>query len=664
MKKHTSKITAKSIEQSGLSEGYKAIAEYIWNGFDEGASSIHIEYDSNEVGHLQELSIKDNGSGIDFSDLENTFGKFQDSQKTKTFAKTGFVKGKKGKGRFSFTTFAQTAVWETVFAKEDKHLRYQIEIKKSNSQDYATSEERKIVKDPTGTTVRITDIFDLYGDQLENEAFYTFLAGEFGWFLLLNKDKDFHITINGERLDYSIVIDDRETTNVTILENEFKISFIRWSKKIGDKYYFYFLDEERIERHRLHTSFNNGAIDFHHSVYVESSYFDDFKPTKEDHSSIDKNQQDGAFKALSSHLKEYVAQKEKEFIRQNKAEDLIVEYRKKEIIPKFKNNLYDQARKEDLENVVKELYCTEPKIFKGLKSTQSKTLVGFLNLLLDSEERDKILTIIDGIVKLSDEERDELARLLNETKFSHILNLVRLLENRHKAVEVLKILVFDLNKFTNERDHIQKVIENNYWLFGEKYHLVAADINFEATLSNYLKFLEENSNKQPKISELNQAEKLRRPDLLICRKSDRADDRSEDGLIEENIVVELKRPNVIIGKEQYRQIEDYMNFIISENQFNSQLREWKFIIVGTTVDDYIQGLYKSQEVKGKRFLVHAIDRCEIYAMTWDDLLKQYRNRHKNLVDQLEFKDSIKEELKAKDINFDKELSSKLTKKIA
>ncbi|WPY97808.1 ATP-binding protein [Christiangramia sp. OXR-203] len=664
MKKHTSKITAKSIEQSGLSEGYKAIAEYIWNGFDEGASYVNINYEGNEVGYLQELSIEDNGTGIDFSDLENTFGKFQDSQKAKTFAKTGFVKGKKGKGRFAFTTFAHTATWDTVFEKEGKHLQYQIKINKSNSQDYETSDDRKIVSIKCGTRVVIKNIFDLYGDQLDNDAFYEFLASEFGWFLLLNKDKDYHINLNGERLDYSIVIDDKDITDTTIIDDNFKISFVRWSKKIGDKYYFYFLDKERVERYRLHTSFNNGAIDFHHSVFVESKYFDDFKPTKEDSSTFDKNQQDGTFKALVQHLKEVVAKKEKDFIRHNKAEKLIERYRQKKIFPSFKNNAYDQVREKDLENVVKELYCAEPSIFKNLKTTQSKTLVGFLNLLLDSEERDKILTIIDGIVNLSDEERNELAKVLQKTKFTYILNLIRLLESRHTAVETLRILIYDLNKFTNERDHIQKVIENNYWLFGEKYHLVSADQNFEATLSNYLKFLEENDNKKPKIGDLNQDEKLRRPDLLICRKSDKPDHRTEDGLIEENIVVELKRPSVEIGKVQYRQIEDYMNFIISEDQFNSQLREWKFIIVGTTVDDYITGLYKSQEVKGKRFLVHAIDRCEIYAMTWDDLFKQYRNRHKNLVDQLEFKNSIKEELKAKDINFDKELSNKLTKKIA
>ena len=664
MKKHTSKITAKSIEQSGLSEGYKAITEYIWNGFDEGATCIEINYSGNEVGHLQELSIKDNGTGIDFSDLDNTFGKFQDSQKAKTFSRTGFVKGKKGKGRFSFTTFARNAVWDTVFAKDKKHLQYQIKINKSNSQDYSTSDERKIVSLETGTTVLITDIFDLYGDQLDNDAFIEFLACEFGWFLLLNRDRNYSFKINGEELDYRIIIEDQEIINTKIIDENFKISYVRWSKKIGDKYYFYFLNDEKIETYRLHTSFNNGAIDFHHSVYIESKYFDTFNATKKDIASFDKNQQDGTFKALVQHLKEFVAKKEKEFVRDNKAEKLINDYRNKNILPSFKNNDYDRAREEDLVNVVKELYCAEPKIFKNLRATQSKTIVGFLNLLLDSDERDKILTIIDGIVQLTDDERTALAETLNKTKFTHILSLVKLLENRYTVVETLKLLIFDLEKFTNERDHIQKVIENNYWLFGEKYHLVSADVNFETTLSNYLKFLEENQNKKPKISELNEGEKLRRPDIFICRKSDIPDPKSDDGLIEENIIVELKRPSVIIGKEQFRQIEDYMNFIMTEDQFNSQLREWKFILVGKKVDVYIKDLYKSQEVKGKRFLVHAIERCEIYAMTWDDLFKQYKNRHRNLVDKLQFKDSVKEELISKGISFDKDLSATLSDSIS
>ena len=284
-------------------------------------------------------------------------------------------------------------------------------------------------------------------------------------------------------------------------------------------------------------------------------------------------------------------------------------------------------------------------------------------MLLDSDERDKILTIIDGIVNLTDNERTELSETLSKTKFTHILSLVKLLENRHTVVETLKILIFDLEKFTNERDHIQKVIENNYWLFGEKYHLVSADDSFEIILNNYLNFLELNDNKKPKISEVNQQEKLRRPDIFICRKSNIPDPNSDDDIIEENIIVELKRPSVAIGKEQYRQIEDYLNFIVNEVKFNSQLRQWKFILVGKEVDDFIKGLYLNQGNKGKRFLVQSINNFEIYAMTWDDLFNQYKHRHRNLVDKLEFKNTIKEELKLKGINFDKELSQKLTENI-
>lgn len=659
MKKYTSKITSKSIEQSGLPNGYKAIAEYIWNGFDAQASSIDIRYDTNEVGFLNSLSISDNGTGIDFSELEDTFGKFQDSKKNHTFSKTGFIKGKKGKGRYSFTTFANQARWSTIFTDKNKNFQYTIQIDRADSEKYGIATEKKIVKKETGTIVSFLGFYDMFGDQLDNDLFFDFLASEFGWFLYLNKNRDYKITVNGDRVGYKRIIADTEDFQTTIIDDQFKVTYVRWSKKIGDKYYYYFLNSNKTEKHRVHTSFNNGAIDFHHSVYVESEYFNDFLPTKEDSLSFDKNQQDETFKLLVSHLKKFIAQKEKEYIKNDKAENLILRYRKDKIFPTFKNTSYEKLRRDDLENVVKELYCAEPRIFHKLNNTQSKTLVGFLNLLLDSEERDKILTIIDGIVKLSDDERSELAETLNKTKFTHILSLVKLLENRYFVVETLRILIYDLEKFTNERDHIQKVIENNYWLFGEKYHLVSADANFEITLNNYLNFLETNDNKKPELSNLNHLEKLRRPDIFICRKSSIPDPSSNEDIIEENIIVELKRPSITIGKEQYRQIEDYLNFIVNETRFNSQLRQWKFILVGKDVDGFINGLYDNQRNKGKRFLVQSIKNYEIYAMTWDDLFRQYENRHRNLVDKLEFRDTLIEELKLKGIDFNRELSQNL-----
>ncbi|SFQ78189.1 hypothetical protein [Flavobacterium akiainvivens] len=487
------------------------------------------------------------------------------------------------------------------------------------------------------------------------------MANEFGWFLYLHKENDYKIVINGTPLNYFEVIAETDEKNVTIGDFDFKISYLRWNEKIGDKYYYYFLNLDKKQVYRKHTSFNNKTEDFHHSLYIVSNYFDNFKATKSDQPTldfIDKNQTDSTFKAIVDILNAYVGEKEKLFIRDLKAKGLIESYNKNKVFPEFKSNPYEQLRKQDLESVVKELYSVQPKIFQKLTVPQSKTIVGFLNLLLDTEQRENVLEIVDNVVKLSDEERTELANVLKKSKLSHITALIKFLESRFNIVQILKALIYDLEEFTNERDHIQKVIEENYWLFGEQYHLVSADKNFETVLNNYLAHLE-TYDKKPDLLKLEKKDKLRRPDIFICQKTDIPDANSEL-TIEENIMVELKRPDVEIGKKQFSQIEDYLGFIVNEDNFNSQLRNWKFIIIGKSIDSYIKGLHENQKDKGKKFLVQAIGRYEIYAMTWDDLFRMFDSKHKHLIDKLDFKSSVIEELQSKGIMLNRDASDALT----
>lgn len=665
MTKHTAKITSKSIEQSGLPVDFKkAIAEYIWNGFDASASIVELNYDSNTIGFINSFSISDNGSGINFGKISDTFGQFMDSQKTKTFDQNGFVKGKAGKGRFSFTNFCNKSIWETTYESENSDfLKYNITISKEKLQDFETSDKIISISKKTGTIVHFESFHSLTGDLLESEEFTNFLASEFGWFLFLNKENDYKIKINGVDLDYWNIIGEFREFEQTINEQKFQISYIRWNKNIGDKYYYYFLNNEQKEVERKHTSFNNKTVDFHHSVYVISEYFDNFQFTKSDHPTLGlngNNQSDLTFKSLIVLLNNFISQEEKLFIRDQKAEKLIDEYNTKRIFPTFKNNSYDQIRKKDLENVVKEIYCIQPKIFQGLIQTQSKTLVGFLNLLLDTEQRENILDILENITDLSEEERKELSNTLKKTKISSIVELVNLLESRFVVISILKQMVFEFEEFTNERDHIQKVVENNYWLFGEQYHLVSADKNFEIALNNYLDFIETGKkNKEKLISK----DKLKRPDIFIARQAEMTDTNSDQYTIEENIIVELKRPSVEIGKTQFDQIEEYIRFIINEPKFISELRTWKLILVGKKVDDWIKDKYESNKGKGKRFLVESVRNYEIYAMTWDDLFKIFDIRHKHLINKLEFKNSVIEDLESKGVYLDKDKPTELLKKI-
>ena len=105
---------------------------------------------------------------------------------------------------------------------------------------------------------------------------------------------------------------------------------------------------------------------------------------------------------------------------------------------------------------------------------------------------------------------------------------------------------------------------------------------------------------------------------------------------EENIIVELKAPKVPLSKKVYRQIEDYMDYIHRQPAFNSSMRRWKFIAVCKEIDDEIKDKYKAFESHGKVGLVYKVDRYEIYALTWDDVIKGFEMRYSSLLEKLKY----------------------------
>lgn len=550
--------------------------------------------------------------------------------------------------------------------KDGEILEYDIVIKKETKEVFEDINHIKSKKQQTGTSVVLSGIYELDASHFYHEVFENFLAEEFGWFLFLNKNLGYDLKINGNSVNYEHLIADNDNKEIRIKDRNddeyvFNITYIRWENRIGDKYYYYFLNDEKRECAKRLTSFNNNAIDFHHSVYIESSFFNNFEAENNiseiEDSLFFKNQNHPVFKVLVNRLNGYLNDKQKEYVKGIAADELISKFEKHQAFPRFSNNKYDQDRKKDLVNVIKELYTVQPKIFKGLREEQEKTFVGFLNLLLDTDERENILGIIESITHLTTEEREELTDVLKKTSLSKITKTIKLLENRFKTVELLKILVYDLKKFTTEREHIQKILEENYWLFGEQYHLVSADQNFQVMLNNYLYFLDGIEDKK----EIEDYDWKRRPDIFACRKRNIPDAFEESSILEENILVELKRPTVTLSKKEFRQVDDYLDFILKRDNFNSQKRIWKFYLVSNKVNDYILKQYEAFKDKGKRFLVQQAGRYEIFVMTWDDLFLTFEMKHQYLLDKLTFdKTSIQDILKSKGIKVN---SSDLTTEI-
>lgn len=304
----------------------------------------------------------------------------------------------------------------------------------------------------------------------------------------------------------------------------------------------------------------------------------------------------------------------------------------KKTFPEFTQDIYGQMRKRDLVKVTKEIYQLEPRIFYKLKPIQEKSFLGFLNLLLSSEERENVLVIIEQIVELSAEQRKDFSDILKKTSLENIVETIKFIEDRYKVIELLKTIVYDLTQFANERNHVQKIIEKHFWLFGEQYHLASADQRMQKALEQYINILYGENNIDIKLNP--DVESDRRMDIFIC--NTRTIETAFQTSLDENIIVELKAPKVPLTKKVLRQIEDYMDFVRKQPQFNSELRRWKFIAVCKEVDDDVKSRYKTFEHMGKVGLVSQVDSYEVYALTWDDIFKSFELKHAPMLKRLNY----------------------------
>lgn len=607
----------------------KAIAEYIWNGFDANAHTIKINYQQTSLGTISSLSIDDDGDGIPHNLLENKFTPVLSSEKYEPEIRQKLTHGKNGLGRLTFHHFAQSATWHTKYKDNDTDniFEYKITVDESKIDHYDPSNVEESLSNTTGTTVEFNNIFGLSSEDFEYNI-KIYLKKEFSWFIELNKNNSFEILINNEPLTFESLISDDDPFPIKIGDISFNIRYIRWKNKLNKHFSrFYCLDSSNNFKYSKPTTLNNKGDSFYHSIFIQSSFFDDFKVTENqaqpDLLDSNSNQSD-QFKELIKTINNYLKDKRKPFIV-DFAKLLIQEYEENKIFPDFDaKNRWEKMKSDDLKEAVQQLYLVEPKIFTSLNIAQKKTLVGFLALIIDGGDIENLFKVLDGVIELNADEREIFSKQLETTKLTNIIKTIELISDRYKSVADFKKLVFDSKMYAGEVPHLQKMMEKNYWLIGDEYQLLtAAEPDFEEALRRYLYILH---GTKEKVS-IDHEDKEKEMDLFLIRQDKR------NGNIE-NVVIELKHPtNVRLGKKEIDQVYEYFQVIKSESRFNGENVKWKFFLIGNKFDstDYIISQRDAFKMHGEMGLVFT-GQYKVYAYTWSEIFTEFELRH-NYLDQ-------------------------------
>ena len=159
MQKHLS-VKNQSVESSGITKDFReAICEYIWNGFEAGATKVEVTYTLNSLDGIDTITIIDNGKGIEFESLEDTFGAFLASQKNSLSVS---VKSKDNKGKGRFNCFAANAEWITTYKKDNTFFRYTISLSGEQKDVYEFTPLEKSSVNQSGTIVNIFNVLLIF----------------------------------------------------------------------------------------------------------------------------------------------------------------------------------------------------------------------------------------------------------------------------------------------------------------------------------------------------------------------------------------------------------------------------------------------------------------------------------------------------------------------
>lgn len=600
----------------------KSIAEYVWNGFDANATEVNISISSSELNMMEKIVIQDNGIGIDYNTLDTKFMIFMESRKSKKSEDGHRIKGKNGSGRLTFFKLASDAKWNTIYSENGENFEYSINISVSNLKEYSRSE--KIVSNKkTGTTVILENITLNDDSEKFESSLKKYLVAEFAWFLELNKNRK--IFINGEELEYDDYIGEEENWNIEVENHKFVANYFRWNGKLNDEYSrFYYLNSNGELIHQETTKLNKKGDNFYHTVIVKDSFYNDLQIDDIESANLFTTEEEKKIhRELENLLNEELKKKRRPFLHE-KAVKWVNEAKEDGVFPKFSNNSWDKVREDALTSLVTEFYEVEPQIFVTLKKKQQIVLIALLNIVMETDSREDLFTILEEIVELEESDRNLFASILKRTKLKNVINLSNLVKDRLDTISDLKQLLFNHELKAGEIKHLQPALENHYWIFGEEFNLICAEeVKFEEALRRYKYYLYGIDEK----TYIENPDKYKEMDLFL------AGSQCKTTGYKQNLIIEIKSPTNIpkLTPKEFTQIQKYINVINSTDEFKTDKTEWVYFLIGQDYDEIVE---MNIQVDKKSGLAAVGSNYKLYVKRWSDIIADVEARLNYLQNKL------------------------------
>ena len=627
------------VRLAAKSKPVPAISELIWNSLDADANIVRVNLIRNGLNEVSEIKVVDDGNAIAFPAAKNLFGSLGGSWKRdKEYTKESnrFLHGQNGEGRFQALQLGRISEWNVTCMDEGVLKNYQISINKDNLRKFQIGALAKASKGSiTGVAVCVSELSSSTQKCLADPIIHDL---EQIFALYLRQYPGVKIYFEDVPLDVSSNIQDSTLIDLPNIEPDVPVSLeiVEWNIKTKNE--IYLCNNTGFPIKEITPSINTLGYNF--TAYLKSEYFSRlFLSNQIDMWEMDPlvvKSVETAKGLLRDHFRGLAAKK---------ATGLIEEWKEQKVYP------FTDEPKDTIEEVEQQMFnVVALNVNQYLPSFETSDLTSKrmnLRLLRSALEKDPsdLNKILAEILELPDGKRRDLANMLDYTTLTDIISATKTISARLEFIKGLESLIFDEPNRTNlkERQHLHRIIAENVWIFGEQYSLSIDDQSLTQVLKKHAEDQKLDVNFEKPV--LKSDGKRGIIDLMLSRKIQLVGTK-----VQEHLVVELKRPKVIMGRNEIGQIEDYAIAVAQDERFSSTSVNWEFWLVGNDMNEYSTVRVEQPDTVPGLVLRQTNPSISVWVKTWAQIIEDCNSRLQFFSDELKFIPDPTESLqKIKDI---------------
>ena len=452
------------IDSLTRANGKTAIAELIWNALDADATEINIDYELSKLGGINQITVKDNGHGLDYQKAQNVFGKLGGSEKktNRTSPSGRPYHGKEGKGRYKSLALGDLAVFTSRYKNGESYKEYTITLDRNHLSYSNFGDVKTIPKgdNSTGFQVVIDNINQENATQATDIKSRKELEQEFASYWI--SYPEFSILFNGNKLEFDSLIKHSEEKDFLIKDDEsdyrFTIKVIEWNFDI--KKQTYLCNSKGIPFQETNLGIRS-ILPI--SIFIQSNYIE--KLHRENRLQLESLNDilNGVINDSKKYARDYVRKRlhqySGEFINELKDKGLYPYKEKAE-------NIVEESKRQVFNIVALQINEFLP----DFESQDDKSKKLTLSLIKESLENNtsSLQRILTEVIELPEEKRNDLFEILEETSLSNIIDAMTEIKNRLNLLNGIEQVIYDkeLNKQVKERKHLHKIVVNpfcSYW---------------------------------------------------------------------------------------------------------------------------------------------------------------------------------------------------------